>query len=105
MRSIALEHAFPVLMGTSALDRTIYTLERTSFRISLILVKCDFVDLQVSFLMTPRTHQLEFNNSRYVLFGRTHWVRIIAPMSPTKKAISRVVELRFSVFGVIRKLT
>jgi hypothetical protein len=38
------------------------------------LVKYEFVDLRVSFPMTPRSLQLEFYNSRYDRFGGTHQV-------------------------------
>ena len=41
-------------------------------------VKYDFLDLRVSFPMTPRTLQSELYNSRYNRFGGTCRVQIIA---------------------------
>jgi hypothetical protein len=80
VRSFALEHAFSSADGRKC-DRSHYMWDRAQMLQNLLnLVKYEFVDLQVSFSMTPRSLQSEFYNSRYGRFGETRRVRIIAQL-------------------------
>jgi hypothetical protein len=54
-------------------------------------VKRDFVDLQDSFLKTPRSPQSELYNSRYGRFGGSRHVQIIARLNFAAKALRTVL--------------
>jgi hypothetical protein len=63
------------------------------------LVKYEFVDLRVSFPMTPRSLQSEFYNSRYGRFGGTRRVQVISQLKFASNAPRTTLSPRINVIS------